>query len=84
MLPEARCDRPPGFLSDGCPGAFHRLRAYMFAGLSFEDFVRSEDRAGLAISLQLRPGMRGQGGGCGKRKREMVVADEFDESDSSE
>jgi hypothetical protein len=84
VLPEARCDRPPGFLSDGCPGAFHRLRAYMFAGLSFEDFVRSEDRAGLAISLQLRPGMRGQGGGCGKRKREMVVADEFDESDSSE
>jgi len=80
--PEARCDRPPGFLADGCAGAFHRLRAYLFAEQSFEDFVCSEDRAGLAISLQLRPGLRSHGGGGGKRKREMLAADELDESDA--
>ena len=74
---EARSDKPPGFLS---AGAFHRLRAYMFAEQPFEDFVAT-DQSGLAMTLQLRPCLRSQAGGGGKRKREMVLADALDESD---
>ena len=81
-LSETRSEQDAAFLSDGCEGEFHPLRIFTTGAQELEAAIESK---ALAMSLQLRPSHRTQAVFAGgKRSREALEPDEFDEFDSDE
>lgn len=66
---------PARLLSDGCTGEFYPLRIYTAPCGPMEELIAQKS---LVMSLQLRPGLRNNASAGGKRKREVVEADEQD------
>lgn len=79
---ESRTQQNAAFLSDGCAGDFYPLRIYTTTDETLDAAIASKV---LGMTLQLRPSLRTQAGSMGgKRKRETLQADEFDEMDECE